>query len=345
MKLLLLPRFVRRFILIILLAPCLVFSFLFVALSLLFYPLVFFRKKVSLTKHSSSRYIRFSLMTVWYLFMECLGVIIALILWVGTMGGYFMHSRPSQRMHALVQYMWASSLLFGARFFFNARIIFPDCTVFNSGPILVAAQHSSFFDALLPTVLLGKGGGSIVPRHVLKSDLLLSPSLDLYGNRLPNKFVERSSAARDLDISGVYSIGKELHKDACVIFPEGTFYSLKRFTKAIEKLQTTDPERVGNVAQLNHLLPIKPGGILALVSSAPNADLIMIGHYGLSSFSSFKEIINNIPFQNPIEIYVKRIPSSSLPSDTSSCLKFIDNEWLNMDNWLQSKIRNYDCLH
>ncbi|HJM99415.1 MAG TPA: hypothetical protein QF850_04090 [Acidimicrobiales bacterium] len=282
-------------------------------------------------------------MIVWYLLMECLGTIIALFLWVGTMGGYFMHSRSSQRMHALVQYLWASSLLIGVRLFFNARIIFPDCSVFNSGPLLIAAQHSSFFDALLPTVLLGKGGGSIVPRHVLKSGLLLSPSLDFYGNRLPNKFVGRSSTTHDLDISGVYSIGKELHKDACVIFPEGTFYSPKRFTKAIEKLQVSDPERSGKVAQLNHLLPLKPGGILALLSSAPNADLIMIGHYGLSSFGSFKEIINNIPFQNPIEIYVKRIPSSSLPSDTSSCLKFIDNEWLNIDNWLQSKIRNYDC--
>ncbi len=345
MKLLLLPSFIRRFILIILLGPSLAFSFLLFALSILFYPVVFIHGKVSLSKNSSSRYIRFSLMIVWYLLMECLGAIIALILWVGTMGGYFMHSRSSQRMHALVQYLWASSLLIGVRLFFNARIIFPDCSVFNSGPLLIAAQHSSFFDALLPTVLLGKGGGSIVPRHVLKSALLLSPSLDFYGNRLPNKFVDRSSTTRDLDISGVYSIGKELHKDACIIFPEGTFYSPKRFTKAIEKLQVSDPERSGKVAQLNHLLPIKPGGILALLSSAPNADLIMIGHYGLSSFGSFKEIINNIPFQNPIEIYVKRIPSSSLPSDTSSCLKFIDNEWLNIDNWLQSKIRNYDCPH
>ena len=307
--------------------------------------MVYIRGKISLSKNSSSRYIRFSLMLVWYLLMECLGAIIALILWVGTMCGYFMQSRSSQRMHALVQYGWASSLLFGVRLFFNARIIFPDCMVFKSGPILIAAQHSSFFDALLPTVLLGKGGGSIVPRHVLKSDLLLSPSLDFYGNRLPNKFVERSFITRDLDISGVYSIGEELHEDACVIFPEGTFYTPNRFTKAIKNLQSSDPERVGEVAQLNHLLPIKPGGILALVSSAPNADLIMVGHHGLSSFSSFKEILNNIPFQNPIEIYVKRIPSSCLPSDTSLCLKFIDNEWLNMDNWLQSKIRNYDCLH
>ena len=343
MKLLLLPSFIRRFILIILLAPSLAFSFLFVICSTIFYPLLFIRGKVSLSKNSSSRYIRFSLMIVWYLLMECLGTLIALILWVGTIGGYCMQSRPSQRVHALVQYMWASSLLFGVRLFFNARIIFPDCTVFNAGPLLIAAQHSSFFDALLPTVLLGKGGGSIVPRHVLKRGLLLSPSLDFYGNRLPNKFVERSSTTRDLDISGVFSIGEELHKDACVIFPEGTFYSPTRFTKAIEKLQVSDPERIEEVAQLKHLLPIKPGGILALVSSAPNADLIMIGHYGLSSFGSFKEIINNIPFQSPIEIYVKSIPSSSLPSDTSSCLKVIDNEWLSIDNWLQSKIKNYDC--
>ena len=343
MKLLLLPRFIRRSILLILLPPSLLFSLLAFVLSILSLPFVFIHGKIFLSKNSPSRYIRFSLMTVWYLLMECLGAIIALVLWIGTMGGYLMRSRISQRLHAWIQYGWTSSLLFGARIFFKAEIIFPDCTLFHSGPIVIAAQHSSFFDALLPTVLLGRGRGDVVPRHVLKRDLLLSPSLDLYGNRLPNKFVTRSSSPHDLDITGVYSIGKNLQKDACVIFPEGTFYSPTRFTKAIEKIKFSNPERAEHLMQLNHLLPVKPGGILALISSAPQADLIIIGHYGFSSFGSFKEIMKNIPFRKPIEIYAKRIPSSSLPTDDSSCLKLIDDEWLNIDNWLQSKIGNHEC--
>ena len=60
------------------------------------------------------RHIRLSLMLLWYLIMELLGVLTALILWVVTMFGFTISSDRSQRVHAVVQYLWVTSILGGA---------------------------------------------------------------------------------------------------------------------------------------------------------------------------------------------------------------------------------------
>ena len=63
------------------------------------------------------RHIRLSLMFLWYLIMELVGVLIALILWFITMFGYTVSSDRSQRVHALVQYLWVASILGGSELF------------------------------------------------------------------------------------------------------------------------------------------------------------------------------------------------------------------------------------
>ena len=342
MKILLLPNYLRRMVLFFCLFPAIAFLGIYIVVSISFLPIAFFLAPFSSLKKSPSRHLRFSLMGMWYLLMEVIGVLVAFILWVGTIFGYFLDSKISHQIHASVQYFWTSLILFGARVFLNATVVFPSSDVFHSGPLIVASQHSSFFDALIPTVLLGKGGGKIIPRHVLKNDLLLSPSLDIYGNRLPNIFVTRKASNSGIDISGIKSLATDLGNNACVIFPEGTFYSKKAFSRSIEKIELVDPERAALLSALKHLLPIKPGGILGLLNSAPKADLVLVSHFGFKPFGSFKSIMENIPFKTPIEILVKRIPSSSLPLKDSDCLNYIDAEWLYIDRWLQSKVEEHD---
>ncbi len=291
-----------------------------------------------------SRHIRFSLMISWYLLMECIGVLLALLLWLGTLGGYFINFRSSQRAHALVQYFWVASLLSGVRKIINGKVTFPNLDLPDDKPLLIAAQHCSFFDALIPTVLIGKNTNNLVLRHVLKSELLLSPSLDLYGGRLPNCFVTRSGKQSDIEISGIHSLAENLSNDVCVIFPEGTFHSQQRFENIIQRIEKADTNsiRLHRISQLKHLLPVKPGGVLAMITAAPNAQLLFVGHYGLKPFGSMKDILSNIPFTAPIEIYVHQVPVLDMPTEEEKCLEAIDREWLNIDKWIQSRIEKYE---
>lgn len=284
------------------------------------------------------RHIRLALMFFWYLIMELFGVLIALILWVLTIFGYKISSDKSQRIHALVQYLWVASILGGAELFLRTKVEFPDDVSFGAGRFIIAAQHSSFFDALIPTILIGKYCENVIPRHVLKSDLLLSPSLDIYGNRLPNQFVNRGSKNSEQEIAGVKRLANNLGSDALVIFPEGTFRTKDKYERVIQKINLSDPDRAERVRSLKYLLPIKPGGLLAMVNANPESDLFLVAHRGFEAFGSFKEIFANIPFADPVDIYIKHIPAEIIPRETKECLRFIDFEWLALDKWLESRV-------
>ncbi|MDG2300177.1 MAG: 1-acyl-sn-glycerol-3-phosphate acyltransferase [Acidimicrobiales bacterium] len=339
MKLLQLPTLIRRSILISILPIALGFFIGGLAVFILLIPSVLIKTR---SKHTNDlfRFGRVTAMLAWYLLLECLGVLSAGTLWILSGGGLLKNARWMQRLHGKVQYRWTSGLLFGAKIFLNANINFPDCSPLRSGPMIIISQHRSFFDACIPSVLIGKAKGRIVLRHVLKSELLLSPSLDLFGHRLPNYFVTRKSPNSDKEISAIRSLGLGLDSDACVIFPEGTFYSKRRFAASLAEIEKTDRERLLRVQKLRHVLPIRTGGILALLDATPDADLVVIGHSGFERFSSFQDIFRNVPFTSPINITLKRIPHREMPANDNDRVKFLDEQWLDIDLW-NEKIRQF----
>jgi len=323
---------VRRFFTIGLLPIALVIVSLYFVFSII---LGFF---LGVRRKNPTRHTRLALMLFWYLLLELLGVLIALMLWFGTFFGYKMKSSRSQDIHASVQYFWVTSVLKGAAFFLRTRVQFPKSVPVPNGPCVIAAQHSSFFDALIPTILVGIYFKNMIPRHVLKSELLLSPSLDIYGNRLPNQFVNRESGNADQEIAGIRSLANNLGSNAMIIFPEGTFYTERRFKRIIQKIAATDTNRADRVSSLQNLLPVKPGGISAMLTASPESGLYLVAHRGFEPFGSFKEILANIPFKNPVEIFIKSVPPSKIPREKNALLEFIDYEWLALDAWLESKV-------
>ncbi len=334
MKLLQLPSFVRRSMIFFLLPVALS---LLLSVLLLFFLLFSFALLLStLTASRENTFLRFYrviAMITWYLLMECIGVLAAAALWLITCGGLFRNLRWSQQIHGKIQYIWTNGVLLGVRVFLNGHINYPDCSPLRTGPMIIVAQHRSFFDACIPSVLIGKSKGETVLRHVLKSELILSPSLDLFGHRLPNYFVTRNSSVREKEVASIAELASGLNQDACVIFPEGTFYSTHRFQRSLAEITSSDPNRVSRVQNLKHVLPLRPGGILALLNSAPDADLVFIGHHGFDQFGSFRDILRNVPFSAPISITLKKISNSQLPVEDEQRLKFLDHEWMEIDRW------------
>ena len=123
-----------------------------------------------------------------------------------------------------------------------------------------------------------------------------------------------------------------------VIFPEGTFRTQERYEHIMQKITVSDLDRAERVRCLKYLLPIKPGGLLAMVNASPESDLYLVAHRGFEAFGSFKKIFANIPFTDPVEMYIKQIPSEIIPNETGECLRFIDFEWLALDKWLESRV-------
>lgn len=280
------------------------------------------------------RFLRLTGMGLNYVVCEWIGLVVAFALWIATGCGLAMQAGWSRRAHAAVQRWWTGAIFAAARRWLRLEVDFSEATIDVDGPLIVVARHASFVDALVPSVVLART--STVPtRHVLKRELAWDPCLDVYGHRHPNHFVHRGASDRDAELGAIEELAADADGDVLVIFPEGTFRTATRAAKILTSFAEREPERAARLA-LHHLLPPRPGGLSALMEGNPDADLIFLAHVGFEPFWSFRAIIQNVPFTEPVRVRTWRIPASDFGAAAGERMKFIDEQWQAMDDWIES---------
>ena len=121
------------------------------------------------------------------------------------------------------------------------------------------------------------------PRVVLKNTLAWDPAIDVVLRRIPARFISPNpEAGEDLE-SQIAHLATGLDRnDAFVIFPEGGNFTAARREKAIARLRKLGLERMAARAEdMTHVLAPRPGGVLAALDAAPDADVLMVAHTGL----------------------------------------------------------------
>lgn len=278
------------------------------------------------------RFVRLVGMTLNYLVLTMAGLIAGFVLWLATGFGAATRTRWSQRAHHRVQMWWTGSMLRAVERWLGAAVTIRGSDLARSGPIVVLARHASFFDAVVPSVVVDRGGDLRV-RHVLKQELSWEPCLGLFGHRLQNHFVDRWRGG-GRDVGAIEALAAGAGDDALIIFPEGTFRSASASARVLERFAQREPERAARL-QLRHLLPPRPGGVSALLDGAPEADVVVIGHVGFEAFGSFRSIVANTPFRHPVQVEAWRIPRCELPEESAARLAFIDEQWQRLDDWIE----------
>lgn len=249
--------------------------------------------------------------------LETLGVGASSALWLTGRGG-------DVDAHYALQRWWAARLVDSLRWFANLRIEVDGIEQLTPGPIVMCARHSSIADSLLPAWLLGRVG--MVPRYVLKDDLLMDPCLDIVGNRLPNHFVDRDPGDSLTELEAIEELARTMQaRDAAVIFPEGMVVTDARRTRAIERVAERDPARGLRVQSLRTLAPVRPGGTAALLAGAPDADLVFLTHTGLEMLQGIGDAAN-LPLVEPLRVRLRRIPRCEVPT-SDSFLPWFDQQW------------------
>ncbi|MFN3218083.1 MAG: 1-acyl-sn-glycerol-3-phosphate acyltransferase [Acidimicrobiales bacterium] len=286
------------------------------------------------------RFSRLLAMGINYLALETVGIVVAIALWIGTGFGLAMQTRWSQRLHHLVQLWWTRQVMSATERWLKAEIIDDGADLLTTGNVIICARHASFFDAVVPAVLIGRTTDEVPLRHVLKKGLAFDPCLDIYGSRLPNHFVDRLPDNRGAELDAIGALGAELDGAAGVIFPEGTFHSEARAERIRARVGRRHPERLARIDKLRHLLPPHPGGTLAMLRAAAGADLAFVAHTGFEPFGSFRAIIANVPFDHPIRAKVWRVPATDIPDDDEARLVLIDRWWQTMDDWITEHRRH-----
>jgi 1-acyl-sn-glycerol-3-phosphate acyltransferase len=195
-------------------------------------------------------------------------------------------------------------------------------------PAIVLCRHVNLVDASLPAWLYLQRG--VASRGVIMAELLADPGFDLIYGRTGSVFVPRDDGpeARRL-VSGLADAVDG--STVAIIFPEGRLFRPDVLSRAMQRLAASNPERAERFAAIRHVLPPRPGGVLALLDALPGTDVVVITHTGLDRFASFAELARAVPLRDPIRVTAWRVPASEIPVDPAGRIAWLDTQWLRVD--------------
>jgi 1-acyl-sn-glycerol-3-phosphate acyltransferase len=205
----------------------------------------------------------------------------------------------------------------------------------SSNGVIVLARHCGPGDTLFIAWLLAVHYG-LTLRIVLKAALRWEPTLDVAGDHLPLCFVHRS---RGTALEGIETLAREMRQSECLLlFPEGGNFSWPRWRAAINRLaEQGEFARLRSARRQTYTLPARPGGALAALDSAPQADVMLLAHSGLSDDGRDRPWWR-VPVHQQLTIRTVLIPAGQVPRDPERARVFLDDAWAQVDTWVEGHV-------
>ncbi|MGB0099604.1 MAG: 1-acyl-sn-glycerol-3-phosphate acyltransferase [Nocardioides sp.] len=283
------------------------------------------------------RPLRILWVAVVYLTCEALLLVVMLGLWIASGFGWRMRTAYFEGIHYdLVQgTLWV--------FFREARRVLrlsigtegPTPAAYPDRPILVCCRHAGPGDSfvLLHTLMAWYDRE---PRVVLKDTLAWDPAIDVLLNRIPARFITPNPAEGEELEDQIASLASDLDaNDAFVIFPEGGNFTPGRRERAIARLRRLGMERMAERAeQMIHVLAPRPGGFLAALDAAPDADVVLVAHTGLDHMLTVGDIWRELPMDKRIVMRWWEVPRAEIPAGRDERIDWLYDRWEQIDEWI-----------
>ncbi len=239
--------------------------------------------------------------------------------------------------HSHVQGRWVGSLLTWAGRLLDVRVHWPADETFPDGRIVVLSRHASMIDAVLPAHFFPSRLHRPV-HYVLKRELRWLPSIDVYGHRLGNHFVDRNGDT-EREVAAIIDLIEQADDNAgIVIFPEGTYATPATKRRVLASLERRgDDELVALARRLEFLLPPKPAGALALLERAE--DVVVFGHVGLEGVAEFTGLRDHLPATRPVLTMAWPFHIADLPDTDEARIQWLHQQWAALDAWVAEQHR------
>jgi 1-acyl-sn-glycerol-3-phosphate acyltransferase len=277
--------------------------------------------------------VRVALFLLQYAINDSIEIVLAPMYWIVAGFGTRLDQPTSVRRHERLQKWSVDVMVRRAERLLGLRIDIDTESIeaMHAGPVIVLCRHVNVVDSALPTVLCQRLGYRT--RGAIMAELLADPGFDLIYGRTGSVFIPRDKGpeARTMLLRLCEGIDS---RTAIVIFPEGRLYRSDRLERALSRLAGQSPERAMRLAPLRHVLPPRPGGVLAVLAAIPEADVVVMAHTGLDRFGSFTELAKAVPLGEPIRVVAWRVPAAEIPSGDHEKTKWLDEQWLRIDNWI-----------
>ncbi len=120
-----------------------------------------------------------------------------------------------------------------------------------------------------------------------------------------------------------------------MIFPEGGNFTEARRERAINRLNRLGLHRMAERAEemINVLAP-RPGGVLAALDAAPEADVLLVAHTGLDHVVSIADIWHSLPMDKVLLMGWWRIPRDEIPAGREDRIEWLFEWWRHVDLWV-----------
>ena len=280
--------------------------------------------------------VRTYLFVLQYLVNDSVEIVLAPALWLMAGAGTRLTSKASIRRHERLQWWSLRLLTKRAEDLLGLRVELADSdadVILLPTPVIVLCRHVSVFDASLPGLLYQERDVRV--RGVVLAELLADPGFDLIYGRTGSVFISRRrGAAARAEIQRMTATADP--NTAFVIFPEGRLFRPSIRASQLRALKRTDPERAVRMAELEHVLLPRSGGVLELLDALPEADVVVVTHQGLEERSQLADLLASAPLSEPIKVTVKRIARAAVPDDEPGRIRWLDEVWLDLDRQLKS---------
>ncbi|MEJ7795067.1 MAG: lysophospholipid acyltransferase family protein, partial [Nocardioides sp.] len=201
-------------------------------------------------------------------------------------------------------------------------------------PILVACRHAGPGDSFILIHALMHWYHR-EPRVVLKDTLAWDPAIDVVLNRLPARFID--SRGGDVE-HHITELARGLDEDdAFVIFPEGGNFTPQRRQRGIDRLRKLGMERMARRAEaMTHVLAPRPGGFIAALEGAPDADVVLVAHTGLDHMLTVGDVWRELPMDKKIVMRWWQVSREEIPDDRDERIEWLFGWWERIDEWVEA---------
>lgn len=330
------PRWVRR----VVLAPAVVLLTVLVLLTCPLWLLV--AAVASPLIPGRWRPLRVLWMVLLYLLLESAALVAMFVLWVASGFGAWIRTPAFKRTHYDIVLTMLGALYREAVRVLRVSVSVsgPDPSVYHGRPLVVFSRHAGPGDSfLLVHALLSWYDRE--PRIVLKDTLQWDPAIDVLLNRLPNRFIRPEPGTRgDRVEAHIRDLATGLDDDdAFVIFPEGGNFTEQRRARAIARLRERGLlEEAEKAERMRHVLAPRPGGVVAALSAARDADVVWVAHSGLEHLVSVLDLWRALPMDTPINMRWWHVPSSDVPTERDEQIAWLYQWWSRIDDWIADQL-------
>jgi 1-acyl-sn-glycerol-3-phosphate acyltransferase len=270
-----------------------------------------------------------------HLVLESLLLLELFGLWIASGFGYFIRRPYFERIHYDLVQAYLVIFFREARRVVRLKIVTegtsPDA--YPGEPLLVCCRHAGPADSFTLIYALMHWYGR-EPRVVLKDTIAWDPAVDVILNRLPSRFI--SPRGGDRLEQQVGELARNLDEnDAFVIFPEGGNFTPERRQRGIDKLRRLGLEAMARRAErMENVLAPRPGGLLAALDAAPDADVILVAHTGLDHLVTVRDLWRELPMDKQIIMRWWRVPRAEIPGEREARIDWLFSWWERIDEWV-----------